>query len=288
MSDVSRGAHTGLRPPRPGANPRVPEGGAGADPVAHAARRSSWLARPGSANILVRLTMRLPIAPYGWREIGLATLGAAAATGVGAALTPFAGPAPAVALGGLGLVALGFVLSFFRDPERVPPGEPGLVSPADGTVTEVAEVDEPVFVSGRAWKVGIFLSVFNCHVNRAPGAGVVRFVRHTPGRYLDARDPASSRENESNAVGIESPEGRLLVRQVSGAIARRIVCSVGPGRPVGRGERIGMIKFGSRTELFVPLTAGYAPVVRPGDRVKGGLTILARPASVAAAAGGRP
>ncbi|MCI0340830.1 MAG: phosphatidylserine decarboxylase [Planctomycetales bacterium] len=233
--------------------------------------------------------MRLPIAPYGWREIGFAALGTVAAAGVGAALVPLAGPAPALGLGALGLVALGFVLSFFRDPERMPPPEPGLVSPADGTVTEVAEVDEPTFVSGRAWKVGIFLSVFNCHVNRAPAAGVVRLVRHTPGRYLDARDPASSRENESNAVGIESPEGRLLVRQVSGAIARRIVCSVGPGRAVARGERIGMIKFGSRTELFVPLAAGYAPAVRPGDRVKGGLTILARPAGdVAPAAPSSP
>ncbi len=161
-----------------------------------------------------------------------------------------------------------FVLAFFRDPERIPPAGEGLVlSPADGRVTEVTRGD------GGA-RVSIFLSLMNCHINRSPVAGIVREARHTPGRFHPAWQERASRENERNHLRIETPEGDYGVTQVAGIVARRIVCTKRPGDPVGRGERIGLIRFGSRTDLHVP--PGVEPTVSVGDRVRGGLTVVAR------------
>jgi len=172
-----------------------------------------------------------------------------------------------------------FVVSFFRDPERVIPDDPlAVLSPADGTITHVGEVDEEDFTGGRAFRIGIFLSVFNVHVNRIPRAGRVLGVRYFPGRFLDARDAGCGKVNEQLWIDLgEGPPGRLLrVKQIAGAIARRIVCWLKPGEGVRAGERLGMIKFGSRTELYLPADVVKEVLVKVGDTVKGGSTILLR------------
>jgi phosphatidylserine decarboxylase len=220
---------------------------------------------------------------WGRRETNRAALGTAggtlAALALGWALSPWwlLLLAPVLAAGGL-------LILFFRNPRREAPTGPVLVAPADGRVIEVETVDEPEYIGGPAHKVGIFLSIFDVHVNRAPTSGVVEYAKRRPGRYLDARDPRSSRENESRATGILSTEPgagglKVLVRQISGAIARRIICPLETGQAVERGRLMGMIKYGSRTELFVPAPRdGSAPVVqvKVGDRVRGGETVLYR------------
>jgi phosphatidylserine decarboxylase len=185
----------------------------------------------------------------------------------------------------LGLLALlplsGLLILFFRNPRRRVPMEPGvLVSPADGTVRDIEEVEESEFIRGPSIRIGVFLSVFDVHVNRSPAAGRVEWVSHRMGSHHDARDPAARRENESNSIGIlrmdaGGPEGvKLLVKQISGAIARRIVCPLKEGALVARGGLVGMIKYGSRTELYIPAASGAEVLVRVGDKVKGGSTVL--------------
>ena len=183
--------------------------------------------------------------------------------------------APAALLAPLWL----FVISFFRDPERVVPTDPlAVLSPADGTVTHAGAVEEEDFPGGRAFRVGIFLSVFNVHVNRVPRSGRVLGVRYFPGRFLDARDADCGRINEQLWIDLgEGPPARLVrVKQIAGAIARRIVCWLRPGETVQAGQRLGMIKFGSRTELYLPLDVVEEVLVKVGDTVKGGSTILLR------------
>jgi phosphatidylserine decarboxylase len=168
---------------------------------------------------------------------------------------------------------------FFRDPERSIPGDPAaLVSPADGTVTHVDEVDDPDFPGGRAFRISIFLSVFNVHVNRIPRTGRVLALRYFPGAFLDARHPECAVRNEQLWIDLEEAgSGRLLrVKQISGAIARRIVCWLKPGEEVQAGERLGMIKFGSRTEILLPAGTALEVQVKVGDKVKGGSTVLLR------------
>jgi phosphatidylserine decarboxylase len=170
------------------------------------------------------------------------------------------------------------VIFFFRDPERALPTDPdALLSPADGTVTHVGEVDDPDFPGGRAFRVSIFLSIFNVHVNRVPRTGRVAGLRYLPGAFLDARHPECAVRNEQLWIDLEEPQGRLLrVKQISGAIARRIVCWLRPGEEVRAGERFGMIKFGSRTEILLPAGGDVEVKVKVGDKVKGGSTILLR------------
>ncbi len=210
------------------------------------------------------------LARWGWKEV---TLFGLLWTGLG--VGAFFLFKPIIALPALLLL---WTLWFFRDPERRIPAEPGLlVSPADGTVTEVSRVPRTDFFDEPATRIGIFLSVFNVHVNRAPCDGVVKTTRYTPGKFLDARHPDSGAQNESNAILLDrGPDGPILVRQVAGAIARRIVCAIKPEDKVERGQRIGMIKFGSRTELYVPERVLSEVAVKIGDTVKGGETILAR------------
>ena len=172
-------------------------------------------------------------------------------------------------------VALLFTLYFFRDPERVPPpGESVAVSPADGLVTTVDEVEEGEFLKTRLRRIGIFLSVLDVHVNRAPIAGEVLHSEPKPGRYLDARNPLSSALNVSRSWVFSGPAGTVVVRQITGAIARRICPWAVVGDKLSRGERFGMIRFGSRTELLLPLDAEI--LVQPGDHVHGGETPVAR------------
>ncbi|HET8946788.1 MAG TPA: phosphatidylserine decarboxylase, partial [Candidatus Polarisedimenticolia bacterium] len=159
------------------------------------------------------------------------------------------------------LAAAGFVLFFFRDPSRVSPAGEGLVvSPADGRVTEVERRADGA-------RISIFLSLFNCHINRAPIAATVTSVTHTPGRFLPAWDRRVVSENERNHLALRAADGDYGVTQIAGILARRIVCSKKPGDAVARGERIGLIQFGSRTDLHLP--AGVEPVVQVGDRVRG-------------------
>jgi len=176
-----------------------------------------------------------------------------------------------------------FSLWFFRDPERRIPQGPGLiVSPADGRVTDIEEIEEAEFLHRRVRRVGIFLSVFDVHVNRAPAAGRVVYCADFEGSYHDARSPAASTHNTARTWGFDCGDGlRLVVRQITGAIARRIVPWVELDQTVSRGERFGMIRFGSRTEICLPLEAEIA--VSIGQHVEGGSTVLARLAPVGAA-----
>lgn len=214
----------------------------------------------------------MPIAREGIREIAIATI-VLTAMGYGATLIwwPLAIP--------LGIVWL-WVISFFRDPVRVGRFEPGdLCSPADGTVTEVTVMDRDGHVGGPAIRVGIFLSLFNVHVNRMPCSGRVRTTVYKKGEFLDARHPESGERNEANLILFEPDPplpGPVVVRQVAGRVARRIICHAQPGDHWERGGRFGLIKFGSRTELIVPWLDSTEVCVKVGDRVRGGLTVLIR------------
>jgi phosphatidylserine decarboxylase len=173
-----------------------------------------------------------------------------------------------------------FVLYFFRDPHRaISVGDHLLVSPADGTVVEVTRLERDEFVGGPAVRIGIFLSIFNVHLNRAPAAARVIALRYLPGRFLNAMRPESATQNEAMWIGLESespPHRRIVVRQIAGLIARKIVCPLRPGEVLAQGQRIGMIKFGSRTELILPDEPGLEIAVKPGDAVRGGSDVLAR------------
>jgi len=176
----------------------------------------------------------------------------------------------------LPVVLLAFTISFFRDPSRTVPADPKvIVAPADGRVVEVKTMNEPHFLKTDAQMVAIFLSVFDVHVQRAPIEGEIKFVEYNAGKFLDARNPQCAVVNENRVIGIESADGfRVTMRQVAGLIARRIVGWAGQGTQLAKGERLGMIRFGSRVELFLPLECDV--MVKPGDYAKGGATIIAR------------
>ncbi|MFW5845924.1 MAG: phosphatidylserine decarboxylase [Planctomycetota bacterium] len=175
-----------------------------------------------------------------------------------------------------------FTLAFFRDPGGRPQGDAHtLIAPASGVVADVETVDAAPFLDGPAVRIGIFLSVFDVHVNRMPVAARVLWSEHRPGGFLDARDPAAGNHNECMALGLEvdpsvRPGTRLLLRQISGLIARRIVCTAAPGDHVNQGQLYGMIRFGSRTELWLPSNCAHTLLVSPGQRVRCGVTPLAR------------
>lgn len=170
-----------------------------------------------------------------------------------------------------------FLFWFFRDPQRVIPADPSaLVSPADGRVTHVEEVMDPDFSGGKALRISIFLSVFNVHVNRIPRQGKVIDLRYFPGAYLDARNSECAVRNEQFWIDmVDGPSGgRIRIKQIAGAIARRIVCWLRPGEEVQRGARLGMIKFGSRTDLLIDQALVAKVLVQVGTRVQGGTTRL--------------
>jgi phosphatidylserine decarboxylase len=168
-----------------------------------------------------------------------------------------------------------FCINFFRDPDRIVPDEPGaIVAAADGTVADIAEIEEPEVLKAKCKRVGIFLSVFDVHVNRAPCDGRVAFLKHTPGLFLDARRPDCSLKNESMLWAFEGPRGTIVVKQITGAIARRIVAWSRLGDTLKKGDRFGMIRFGSRTEIYLPVASEI--LVHVGDKVKGGATVVAR------------
>lgn len=169
------------------------------------------------------------------------------------------------------LLLAAFFLWFFRDPERAIPQESGaLVSPADGKVTDVSVVNTQ---SGQQARISIFLSVFDVHVNRSPIAGVIRDVRYQSGKFLDARSPDCADQNEQNIVTVEGDGQRIVFKQIAGLLARRIVFVPKIGDHLERGQRVGLIKFGSRTDVL--FDADSRLNVKVGDRVKGGASILA-------------
>ena len=168
-----------------------------------------------------------------------------------------------------------FCLNFFRDPNReVPAGEGVVVAAADGVVADILEIDENEVLKTRCRRVGIFLNVFDVHVNKAPIAGKIIYRQHHPGLFLDARDPACSEKNEALTYAFEGAKATLVVRLLTGAIARRIVPWSQVGDSVEKGFRFGMIRFGSRTEVYLPLDAEVT--VKIGDRVKGASTVIAK------------
>ncbi len=175
-----------------------------------------------------------------------------------------------------------FTLWFFRDPHRSVPGEALqddsiIVAPADGKVVQIAEVEETRLLDGKATQVSIFLSPVDVHVNRSPANGRILFSDYLPGKYLMAYDDKASLDNEQTVIGLENTSGKLLFKQITGFLARRIVCELKEGDSVKVGDKFGMMKFGSRMDLLLPPATEI--LVREGQRVRGGETILARMAS---------
>ncbi|GMR14073.1 MAG: phosphatidylserine decarboxylase family protein [Gemmatimonadota bacterium] len=208
---------------------------------------------------------------------------AAAAT---AATVGMAVRSPTAAWAAVPVTALTFlVFYFFRDPERHIPEERGLVlAPGDGKVIEIVEVQEPSFFEGPCRRISIFLSIFNVHVQRAPASGSVEHRAYKPGSFAVAWHPKASDKNEQSSVGMVTDSGRLLVRQIAGLIARRIITYPEEGQTLERGQRIGLIRFGSRVDLFIPLEWPVECAV--GDRAVGGTTVMARQPAVATDEGG--
>ena len=168
-----------------------------------------------------------------------------------------------------------WVVAFFRDPERRGPRGGDLVlAPADGRVVSVTQVDEPAFVGEATTRVSIFMNVFDCHVNRYPTDGTVAYRHYNAGRFLHAAGEKASLDNEQSSVGLTTPRGKVLIRQIAGLIARRIVTDHQVGTAVHQGDRLGMIRFGSRVDLFLP--RGAQVLVREGDKTRVGLTLVAR------------
>jgi phosphatidylserine decarboxylase len=173
----------------------------------------------------------------------------------------------------LTLLAL-WVAYFFRDPERT--GERGehlVVAPADGRIVQIADVDEPAFMQGKATRISIFMNVFNVHVNRYPVTGAVRYVHYNPGKFLNAAADKASLENEQSTVGIQSPHHKVVVRQIAGLIARRIVTYSKLGDSAAQGERFGIIRFGSRVDVFLPLGSSIRATL--GQTTVAGVSVLA-------------
>jgi len=220
--------------------------------------------------------MDFPVTRYGMPQVLVYPLIVLA---IMAAL-PFASLPVCILIAGEAVLFLVFVwmLMFFRDPTRkIPLNNRVLLSPADGTITDISEADVQE-LGGRALKIGMFLSIFNVHINRAPCAARIDEVNYKKGKFKNAMDAQSGRLNESNNIlmtRLDEPRDKLLVRQVSGAIARHIVCEAKPGQQYGQGEKFGMIKFGSRAEVYLPYKdSSLVLLVKIGDKVNAGLSPL--------------
>ena len=217
---------------------------------------------------------KLPFARWGLAELQIMGWPLLAAT-LAAAFMPW--PYGLIAI--VPAVLLLFVISFFRDPSRQTPQQPGqLISPADGKISEIAELEHDDFIGGPAVRIGIFLSIFNVHINRIPSRSRVIELRYKPGPFLNALNPESAIQNEALWIGLEeedAPHRKIIVRQIAGLYARRIVCALRIGEVVERGQQLGMIKLGSRTELIVPAADDLRIDVQVGQRVQAGSTVFA-------------
>lgn len=168
-----------------------------------------------------------------------------------------------------------WVVAFYRDPKRDGPrGDELIIAPADGKVVSVLEVDEPAFVGGRTTRVSIFMNVFDVHVNRYPSNGTVGYRQYNPGHFGHAADEKASLDNEQCSIGLATPRGKLLIRQIAGLVARRIVTDHEVGTAVRQGDRMGMIRFGSRVDLFVPVAARV--VIKEGAVARASVTVVAK------------
>jgi phosphatidylserine decarboxylase len=225
--------------------------------------------------------MRIPLTKYGLPQVVTIPIIIIAAMGV----FLFAGLALlaswlVISIEVILLILLLMVLAFFRDPNRLSPSDGQLLlAPADGRITDIEVVETNDYIGGQALRIGIFLSVFDAHINRSPCAAKVEQITYKKGQYKDARHPLAGEVNESNEIKLiraEPPADRLIVRQISGALARRIVCNLQPGQNLTGGEKFGMIKFGSRTELYLPAGDNAKHLVQVGDKVKAGITALIR------------
>lgn len=213
--------------------------------------------------------MRLPLAEYGSKELSFFGM----LLFVMLILSLFFYPWASILI----FLCLFFILYFFRDPNRFPPeGEEKLLAPADGMIIEISNEQEDNFLKCKAIKVAIFMSLFSVHVNRVSCGGKVEFIKHVDGKFFDARSPESSIKNEHNMVGILANDGktRIMIKQVAGKVARRIVCACTVGQDVKRGQRFGMIKFGSRLEVFIPEASDFKLTVKEGEKVYAGTTVL--------------
>jgi phosphatidylserine decarboxylase len=243
------------------------------------------------------MLMKIPLTKYGWPQVvvyPVIILAAMILIALGA--TKLFSIVTVLIIEFVLLLVLVWALAFFRDPFReCPTDENLLLSPADGKITEIANIDGNEFLGGPAIKIGIFLSIFNVHINRAPCSVQVNKITYKKGQYKNAMNPESGQVNESNELQLvrtTEPNDKLIVKQISGAIARRIVCRTKTGDKLNSGEQFGMIKFGSRTELYVPVPEmgtldkpengkqGYLYkvicLVKKGDKVKAGITPLVR------------
>jgi phosphatidylserine decarboxylase len=224
--------------------------------------------------------MRIPLTKYGLPQVAVfgAMILVVMVTVYIAGSSDIMSPTTVLIVEVIMAMLLIWVLAFFRDPTReIPEGEGILVAPADGRVTDIEVVEENDVIQGKTLRIGIFLSIFDVHINRTPCAARIDKVTYRPGQYTNAMNPSSGRVNESNDIAITrlaEPKDALLVRQISGAIARRIVCKAEVGEDFACGERFGMIKFGSRTELYLPARDNVKCVVKVGDKVKAGETVL--------------
>jgi phosphatidylserine decarboxylase len=204
------------------------------------------------------------VAPEGWPFI----LGAWAVALVLFLVAPRWAAVPAL------LLAV-WVVAFFRDPVREGPrGDNLVIAPADGRVVSVKVMDEPDYVKDRTTRVSIFMNVLNVHVNRYPMSGTIEYRHYNKGAFGHAAAEKASLENEQSTIGLATAHGRLLVRQIAGLIARRIVTDHGVGTPVVQGQRMGLIRFGSRVDVFVPATAKV--LVQEGEKTVAGITVVAR------------
>jgi phosphatidylserine decarboxylase len=225
--------------------------------------------------------MRIPLTRYGLPQVAVYPTAIAALMAAVVLFAPSFLPMWAIvaAESVLGLVLI-WALMFFRDPQRrTIQDDTILLAPADGQIVDIETIDEGDFIGGPALRIGIFLSIFSAHVNRAPCGARVERITYRPGKYFNAMNRLAGKVNESNSLALvrtSQPQDRLIVRQISGAIARRIVCAVREGQQLAGGERFGMIKFGSRTELYLPAAENIVCLVRVGDKVKAGMTPLAK------------
>ena len=226
----------------------------------------------------------IPFARWGLCELllfSLMSFGPAIATAICLLMEHWTGPTAIV--GWLTVTTFtvigGLIVWFFRDPGRSIPVDEGLiVSPADGTIDDVTTIEHDEYIGGPAVQIAIFLSIFNVHVNRAPVASRVVGLTYHRGKFLNALKKESARENEQMHIRLQetsAPYRRMIVRQIAGAIARRIVCVLKPGDVLSKGERVGMIKLGSRTELVFPQSEDLQIHIKVGDKVKAGATVLA-------------
>ncbi len=225
--------------------------------------------------------MRIPLTKFGWPQVVVFPAIVLAALIILPLLSAAILPVWSIIIVEL-VLALFFVWSliFFRDPDRRSPSDRNLLlAPADGRITDIETINEDNFIGGSALRIGIFMSIFDVHINRAPCDVKIEKSTYRKGKYKSAMSPKAGLVNESNDLGLvreDEPQDKLIVRQISGAIARRIVCKAETGQQLIRGEKFGMIKFGSRTELYVPISENVKCLVKIGDKVKAGLTPIVK------------